>query len=200
MSGIWSHDKETTPQDQQKFVVPLNRISETLFYDQRMIIDGKVLTEPRAWIISKINRIAANGLVHVTLAQSKFNAHTDYVETDATGNVVGMWADYFKSSPDPIEPEVTPNITYSGPKAELKIGGGYKNFAVDTPQVNGVWKFEIDGEFVPDLVNIIYNTETARKMKVKFLGGDDYIGKVMTIYYTFNDEVVSQLDVGLVAL
>ena len=89
MSGIWSHDKETTPQDQQKFVVPLNRMTENIYYDQRMIIDAPVLTEPRTWIVSKVNRIAANGLVHVTLAQSKFNAHTDYIETDGDGNVYG---------------------------------------------------------------------------------------------------------------
>ena len=41
--------KIQSPEDQQKFIVPLNRDSETLFYSQRMIIDNNVLTEPRVF-------------------------------------------------------------------------------------------------------------------------------------------------------
>jgi len=45
----------------------MTRDTETLFYNHRMIIDAKVETEPRAWLISKINRISPNGICRITL-------------------------------------------------------------------------------------------------------------------------------------
>ena len=45
----------------------MNKDTETLFYNHRMIIDTKVDSEPRAWLISKVNRISPNGICRVTL-------------------------------------------------------------------------------------------------------------------------------------
>jgi hypothetical protein len=51
----------------------MTRETETLFYNIRMIIDAKVETEPRAWLISKVNRISPNGICRVTLTQDNFD-------------------------------------------------------------------------------------------------------------------------------
>jgi len=72
-SGLWTDYKITTVEDQQKFAVPMTRETETLFYNHRMIVDTKVESEPRVWLISKINRISPNGICRVTLYQDKFD-------------------------------------------------------------------------------------------------------------------------------
>ena len=132
-SGLWTDYKITSIEDQQKFTVPLNDITEHLWYNQRMIIDAKVSTEPRAWEISKINRISPNGLVEVTLAQDSFDQNHDYIERDSNGNIIGMWADYYRTI---VKEEIVTDkeinyyssITYSGVKPQIKIGGTYKKF------------------------------------------------------------------------
>ena len=63
-----------------------------------MIIDAKVETEPRCWRVTKIDRIAPNGLVMTTLAQDRFDQIHDYIEHDKYDNIIGMWADYYSSS------------------------------------------------------------------------------------------------------
>ena len=90
----------------------MTRDTETLFYNHRMIIDAKVESEPRAWLISKINRISPNGICRVTLTQDTFNQHTDYIEHDEFGDIIGMWADYYRSSiePTPITPDEQSDI------------------------------------------------------------------------------------------
>jgi hypothetical protein len=68
-----------------------------------MLIDAPVLTEPRAWVITKMNRITAKGLAEATLAQDKYDEHKDFIEIDDYGNVIGMWADYYDGSVAPRE-------------------------------------------------------------------------------------------------
>ena len=80
----------------------MTRDTETLFYNHRLIIDTFVESEPRAWLISKVNRISPNGICRVTLTQDTYNQHTDYIEHDENGNIIGMWANWFSSV---IEPE-----------------------------------------------------------------------------------------------
>ena len=158
-SGVWRDYRITSIEDQQKFVVPLNRDSEKLFYNQRMIIDAPVLTEPRAWKISKVNRISPNGLTRITLAQDRFDQHRDYIELDDDGDVIGMWADYYLSTVPTDHDENPPQeetciITYSGVKPELKVGGSYKTLTSTYYDADGnvedkdvyEWKFKLNGE------------------------------------------------------
>ena len=189
-------------EDQQQFVVPLTRETESLFYNLRMIIDNKVLTEPRAWHITKVNRLEADGLTRITLAQDRFDQHKDYIEFDENGNVIGMWADYYaEGQAEPTDAdEKMPNLysvtEYSGLKPEIKVGGGYKTLTT-TFFRNGeevvpyacTWSFAIkDGETVTPvddpstLVNVV--GLSGNQMKVKFLGDDSYISKALIITST----------------
>jgi len=163
-SGIWTDYKVTSVEDQQKFCVPVNRDTERLFYNQRIIIDNKVINrEPRTWQVTKVNLVDNKGVIVTTLAQTMFDEHKDYIEKDEDGNIVGMWASYYESAIEPTKPEdekpltsIYSTISYSGTKPEIKSGGSYKKFTVNFYNKNdellpysdfpGDWSFEIKGE------------------------------------------------------
>lgn len=184
-----------------------------------MIIDSNLYNpdaEPRAWLISKINRISPDGIARVTLAQDVFDQHNDYIERDSDGNVIGMWANYFNSNIEPTfvpedtpssstVPTITSRITCSG-KPQYKIGGSAKTFTVAyfdhenqemTDHPVGSWAWSIDGENI--LNTLIDYTQDGNKIKIKFLGDDSYIGKILTISNTSEDATAS-IDVEIIAL
>ena len=195
---------------QQKFAVPLNRDTEKIYYDQRMIIDSKILTEPRTWKVSKINRISPTGILRATLAQDEFNDHRDYIELNNDGNVIGMWASYYDTNTplvdyteDEPQTELNVRITYAGSKPEIKIGGSYKTFTaklyngeteipIESP---GTWRFTIGNELADDLVTTI--DDGSGKIKVKFDGDLSYIGKVLTVEYTAYNGISNSIEVDI---
>ena len=202
-------------QDQQKFAVPLNSITETLFYNHRMIIDSPLYNsdaEPRAWLISKINRLSPDGIARITLAQDTFDQHNDYIERDADGTVIGMWANYFNSAITPTQvptDDPTPSGNYSvvtcSGKPIFKVGGSAKTFTVtfydrDGQEIDhevGGWGLSMDGQGVP--ISLINLTTDGNKAKIKFLGDDSYIGKILTVTNT-SGIITSSIDVEISAL
>lgn len=188
----------------------MNRDTETLFYNHRLIIDTKVESEPRVWLISKVNRISPNGICRVTLTQDTYNQHTDYIEHDESSNIIGMWADYYRSSitPTPITPDepsdITVIISCSG-KHQLKVGGSEKTLTVsfidsDGNQIeyqSGDWAFTIDGEDVSALLTI--TSVTDGKVKIQFNGDDSYINKILTVTFTSGD-ISASLDLEILPL
>lgn len=191
-SGLWTDYLITSTQDQQKFILPLNRDTEKIYYNQRFIIDGNVLTEPRTWVVSKVNRTTPNGLLRATLSQTEFNPVTDYIEVDDDGIVVGMWADYYSRVSDlsPTVDDAEQPIQFSGIYPQVKVGGSYKKF---TCEARGDWQFSIGDQDASDLINVIYDGENIAK--VKWIGGDTYIGSVLTI-----KRGNSSLDVEIISL
>ena len=179
-----------------------------------MIIDSCLYNsdaEPRAWLISKINRLSPDGIARITLAQDVFDQHNDYIERDSDGNVIGMWANYFNSAIEPtFVPQDEPSsiwskITCTG-KPQFKIGGSAKTFTVTyydnenqemTDHSVGSWALSIDGVDVSSSLFTI--TEDGNKAKIKFLGDDSYIGKILTITNS-SGNVVSSLDVEIIPL
>jgi hypothetical protein len=196
----------------------MTRETETLFYNHRIIIDAFVEAEPKSWLISKTNRLSPNGVCRVTLTQDVFDQHRDYIERDENGNIIGQWADYYQSpvTPTPIEPDIpsdddysptpslTAEITCSG-KRQVKIGGSTKTLTVKfyddeksgIEYQDGEWSFTIDDVDVSDLLTITPVSEG--KIKIKFLGGDEYLNKVLTATFTSGDAIAS-LSLELIAL
>lgn len=190
--------------------MPLNSVTEKIFYNQRIIIDNNINTEPRTWIVSKVNRLSNNGLVLVTLAQDMFDAHTDYIEYNDNGDIVGKWADYYKDNILPTNlplpcSDIHCDITYPG-KPNLKLGGNYKTFTVtfydDTEVIdfiNGDWIFTYkDGASAEDVLDIVFSDDN--KVKVKFIGDSNYIGTVLSIGFKSNDGISSFVDVEVTGL
>lgn len=181
-----------------------------------MIIDTKVESEPRAWLVSKVNRITPNGICRVTLTQDTFDQHKDYIEKDEDGNIIGMWANYYINNVDPMpvvideegaiqSDSITATITCSG-KPQFKIGGSAKTFTVNYYDEDGVpvadheigeWSFTIDDEPVPE--ELLTLTPDGNKIKVKFLGDDLYIGKILTISNT-SEDAIADLQIEIIAL
>lgn len=192
--------------------MPLNRETEKIFYNLRFIIDAKVLTEPRAWKTSKVNRLAPNGLVRVTLAQDLYDEHHDYIEKDEDGNVIGMWADYFTSGitpTDQTEPEnkIYSVVTYAGNTQQIKVGGSYKTFRVtfydgeeETDFRPGVWSYFIDGQDASGLVTESTTGLAENQIKIKFTGGDEYISKNLIVRFTSDGGIASEVEVNIVGL
>ena len=172
----------------------MTRETEKLFYNQRLIIDNRVLTEPRTWVITKPNRIANKGICGLTFAQDVFDSHKDYVEKDADGNVIGMWADYFVDGLAPEEQtdysDITCEVSVVGNK-RIKIGGGYKRLSVNffkngepTEFKEGNWNYFVDGTDVSLLIEEITDGLARNERSIRFIGDDDYIGKTLTVVYT----------------
>lgn len=211
-SGIWTDFRITSPEDQQKFAVPLNRDTEKIYYNLRMIVDGNVLTEPRTWKVTKVNRVAPNGIARITLAQDQFDQHKDYIEVNDRGVVIGKWANYYDEVQQKLQdttipqPTIRGEFTYSG-KPQIKVGGSYKKLTLTFYKNQDIldikpehYFFTIDNEDIGSLVSIIEEDNT---IKVKFNGKDEWLGKVMNITNTTEIDgykVITSVDVEIVGL
>ena len=215
-SGVWRDYRSETVEDQQKFLIPLNRITENIWYNQRLLIDNKVITdECRAWRVTKVNRTSYNGLSLITLSQDHFNKDTDLIEKDADGNTIALWADYYSEpvTPDDYDPTPIPHqtdygvITISG-KNEIKVGGSYKKLSINffsangrpIPHKTGTWSFEIDSEIITPAVSTEGLEENQIKIKLPSEDGL-YINKVLKAKYVVNEfSIITTHEISVVSL
>ncbi len=194
----------------------MNNHTVNIFYDQRVVI-SEPREEPIVWQATKIEDLNVKGIVRVTFAQKRWNEHTDFIEKDPEGNVIGMWADYYADglvptdSDDTYQLAIYGTITYSGASPLIKVGGSYKKFTVtffdlngETRHRDGTWSCLMDGQDVSDLVTMLTPDDSKdikeNQVKIRFDGDDTYIGKSMTIQYVSDDGITAKVDVGVVGL
>lgn len=215
-SGIWTDYRITTIENQKIIWLPYNDITKTIFYDTRLAI-SQDRNEPVCWKVSKVEDMNVKGIARYTMAQDLWNDHTDFVERDEDGNVIGMWCDY-RTEGDvlPIAPIVQPTniyslLSYSGLRPEIRIGGSYKKFTVTFYDENeviqyrpGVWTYTIDGVNVSDKITSLDNTQSTdveeNQIKIKFQADNDYIGKVLVVGFESNDGIKSETEINLVGM
>lgn len=211
-SGLWLDRVFETPDNITKAILPYNDITKTLFYNSRIIISTD-LPEPLAWRISKVESFAHRGNILYTMKQDVFDSHHDLIERNENGDIIGMWADMFKENNLP-DNNATPlqkysdyaEISYSGAEPHIKVNGSYKKVTVTyynskeklTDQTCGEWSYFIDDTDATELVKVL-DGENPNSIKIKFLGDETYIGKVLTIVNTRND-IVAKLQLSIVAL
>lgn len=207
-SGLWTDYKITITEDVQKFIAPMNRETEKIYYNQRIIIDNHVLTEPRCWHVSKVNRVNSNGVCLITLAQDMYNPSADYLDSDGW-----WWADYYQSNGAESalnESEVTDTlravITCAGSQ-NIKVGGSYKKYSVDffnndipTTYFDGAWTCLIDGNGADAVITTSYAGLENNQIKIKFIGNDSYIGKILTVRFVSNIGIVAEFETPIVSL
>ena len=222
LSGLWLDYRIQQPEDQTQFCLPLNRDTEHLYYNTYLVVDANVLTEPRVFQISKINRSNSKGIAVFTCAQDIANQHSLKADYDSDGNVIAWWADWYQGNIEPKpaitdddlddssytplpSPTIISRITCSG-KPQFKIGGSAKTFTVTYYDENneviqdhdpGIWRFFIDHQRVPQ--ELLTLSEDGVKIKVKFLGDDSYIGKILTVTNAQADATAS-MQVEIIAL
>ena len=190
------------PEDQQKAILPLNKDTEVLFYNLRMIIDNRVSTEKRTWRITKLNRISPNGNVMLTFAQDQFDPHKDYIEYNDDGDIIGMWCNWFDSGniipkiPEEPDTNVYCKVSYMG-KSDIKINGSYKKFrvdfyreGVDIDYKDGEWSFKLknpennEEQDASSLVSVKNIENSINEINVKYKGDLTYYHWILVVTFT----------------
>lgn len=113
----------------------------------RIILSAPTI-HPITWTLTKIQNLNPVGIQDLTLYQTQFNSHRDYIERDSTNRIIGMWADYYDYEPtsdtdtntdtDTEVSEITAEIEATS--AYINVGGSYKNL---TAKVYDMEKSEI---------------------------------------------------------
>ena len=202
-SGLWTDLRFTSQENQDKVWLPLNPITEKIWYTNESSKNMRVLVSSFtdnaiAWQISKVENAQPLGVQKLTLYQDFFDQHRDYIEKDSDGNIIGMWASYFDSEIAPTDPSTptTPpsSITarISASTSTMKVGGSYKNLTVNlfndsneditTKYADSTftWTCSIDNEDWTDKVTWRVGTEYNQK-KVKFPNDTSVIGKILSV-------------------
>ena len=202
-SGLWTDLRFTSQENQDKVWLPLNPITEKIWYTNESSKNMRVLVSSFtdnaiAWQISKVENAQPLGVQKLTLYQDFFDQHRDYIEKDSDGNIIGMWASYFDSEIAPTDPSTptTPpsSITarISASTSTIKVGGSYKNLTVNLfndsneditteyADATFTWTCSIDDEDWTDKVTWRAGTEYNQK-KVKFPNDTSVIGKILSV-------------------
>ena len=202
-SGLWTDLRFTSQENQDKVWLPLNPITEKIWYTNESSKNMRVLVSSFtdnaiAWQISKVENAQPLGVQKLTLYQDFFDQHRDYIEKDSDGNIIGMWASYFDSEITPTDPSTptTPpsSITarISASTSTIKVGGSYKNLTVNLfndsneditteyADATFTWTCFIDDEDWTDKVTWRAGTEYNQK-KVKFPNDTSVIGKILSV-------------------
>ena len=202
-SGLWTDLRFTSQENQDKVWLPLNPITEKIWYTNESSKNMRVLVSSFtdnaiAWQISKVENAQPLGVQKLTLYQDFFDQHRDYIEKDSDGNIIGMWASYFDSEIAPTDPDTptTPpsSITarISASTSTIKVGGSYKNLTVNLfndsneditteyADATFTWTCSIDNEDWTDKVTWRAGTEYNQK-KVKFPNDTSAIGKILSV-------------------
>ena len=202
-SGLWTDLRFTSQENQDKVWLPLNPITEKIWYTNESSKNMRVLVSSFtdnaiAWQISKVENAQPLGVQKLTLYQDFFDQHRDYIEKDSDGNIIGMWASYFDSEIAPTDPDTqtTPpsSITakISASTSTIKVGGSYKNLTVNLfndsneditteyTDATFTWTCFIDNEDWTDKVTWRAGTEYNQK-KVKFHNDTSAIGKILSV-------------------
>ena len=208
-SGLWTDLRFTSQENQNKILLPLNSITEKIWYTNDDTSNMRVLVSaytdhPIAWKISKCEDANPKGIKTITLYQDFFNQHRDYIEKDETGKIIGMWADYYDNAPitepsfsvDPKPDEIKEHGEITSSTSSIKIGGSYKNLSlkiydhenndITSEYSNNIFNwscFIVDGNTKIDLtkkVNWLKGKEFNQK-KIKFINDRSYLGKQLEI-------------------
>lgn len=211
-SGLWTDLRFTSQENQDKVWLPLNPITEKIWYTNESSKNMRVLVSSFtdnaiAWQISKVENAQPLGVQKLTLYQDFFDQHRDYIEKDENGNIIGMWASYFDSEiapTDPSTPTTSPSsITarISASTSTIKVGGSYKNLTVNLfndsneditteyTDATFTWTCSVDDEDWTDKVTWRVGTEYNQK-KVKFTSDSSTIGKILSVKCTIEKDGV----------
>ena len=206
-SGEWTGDKVTVFDEQGKFWLPWNLISSFLHHDMRLFI-SMIQKTPYVYKVSKIKNTSPKGIISITVVQTEFNQHVDYVNLD-TGD---MYANYYSSNVEPEENiSVTDNIIadkllISTDSYNLKIGVNTdlsiksydksgKEVQVDNDKIS--WKLLLNNVDVTQNRNIItYFNNNNNRLTINFVQDARFVGKILNIECSYNDLVAkAQLNI-----
>lgn len=216
-SGVYTDYRFTRMENQEKCWVPLNPITEKLWYtddvskNMRMVISAPT-EHPLTWSITKIENTQPVGIQKITFYQNAFDEKRDYVERDENGYITGMWADMFayndgtyeKDLDDAVEDnKLKPNIECKIITSSnvLKIGGTYHLFTAklfdgteditcNYSSATYEWAVYINDENSEEITDIIkwLPQDSPNCVKLKMPLIREYSGKSVKISCIISDE------------
>lgn len=203
-SGLWTDLRFTTQENQDKVLLPLNSITDKIWYTDDQSKTMRVLVSaftdhPIAWKISKVENSQSLGIQRLTLYQTFFEQNHDYIEKDSDGYIIGMWADYFSDGvtpTDPSAPALLPSVysKISASTDSLKVGGSYKTLTLNIfkdsddditkeySDATFTWSCSIGNEDWTDKVT--WRPAAYNQMKVKFPDDRSQLTKLITFKCT----------------
>ena len=203
-SGLWTDLRFTTQENQDKVLLPLNSITDKIWYTDDQSKAMRVLVSaftdhPIAWKISKVENSQPLGIQRLTLYQTFFEQNHDYIEKDSDGYIIGMWADYFSDGvtpTDPSTPTFLPSVysKISASTDSLKVGGSYKTLTLNIfkdsddditkeySDATFTWSCSIGDEDWTDKVT--WRPAAYNQMKVKFPDDRSQLTKLITFKCT----------------
>lgn len=206
-TGIEDAGYITSVDSESAVWLPTNADSLTIGMNTRFLISDSGRFPPLAWIVSKLKDTTPIGLTQIGLKQDLYNAQNDNAEL--------MIADYKPSGITPEEPEVNPegesfDISYSGTKPTIKVGGSAKTFTAQLPENNHfdiMWSVsdgvEIYGENSYENYTKTFGDYTVtaedRTLRVKVAQNYDIVGTVLTIRAQCADGSVGEVKVEVVS-
>ena len=206
-SGLWSDYRFTSQENQDKVWLPLNSVTEKIWYtndnskNMRVLV-GAFTENPIAWTISKIENANTLGIQMLTLYQDFFDQHRDYIEKDSNGNIIGMWADYWESDIEPVELNTSAPVllnTYGKINTStpaIKVGGSYRTLTLklydsDDNEITDNYsnaEFEwscgiTSGDETAVLTDKVtwLNGNSFNQKKIKFPDNRSYLNKILDI-------------------
>ena len=210
-SGLWTDLRFTTQENQDKVLLPLNSITDKIWYTDDQSKTMRVLVSaftdhPIAWKISKVENSQPLGIQRLTLYQTFFEQNHDYIEKDSDGYIIGMWADYFSDGvtpTDPSAPALLPSVysKISASTDSLKVGGSYKTLTLNIfkdsddditkeySDATFTWSCSIGDEDWTDKVT--WRPAAYNQMKVKFPDDRSQLTKLITFKCTVTKDDVS---------
>lgn len=200
--GYYTDRYITRPDNQQKAILPMNSITESLWYtddtdkNMRMCVSS-FTRHPLVWTLSKVENMQPAGLQSLTFYQTLWNDTTDYIEKDDNGNIIGLWANYYDSQIEPTRQEIpsifisSQSIKISASTYTLKVGGSYKSLTANLnnsdediltkyPEASFKWTCSINGIDWTEKVTW-RNGSAANQIKLKFSSDRNQLGKLLSV-------------------
>ena len=202
--------KFTSQENQDKFWLPLNSISERIWYtndnskNMRVLVSA-VTEHPLAWTISKVENSKPFGIQKLTLYQDDFDQNRDYVNLETKE----MYADYydFSTIPDNNDNHIINKFIISASSSSIRVGGSYKKLSfkiydsdnkditISYLESNIEWKCFVDDI---ELTNDVEwkTSNNFNEIKIKFPKKLEYLGKLLTVRCVI-DNMVAETDFKL---
>lgn len=223
-SGLWTDYMTTSVENQFKAILPINTITEKLFYtndekqNQRLVISAHI-PHPIVWQISKVETMTSGyfGLLRLTFSQDKWNPNIDFIDEnainhDGSKDLYAMYADYNDTNLLSDNNQTCCNILVSNNK--IKIGGSYKTLSLvisdnyldkfDYINSDFKWSAFIDGE---DYTNSDFITwlaqPTNNKMKLKLNNDRRYLSKKLIISCVVSNKfesITASIELDIISL
>lgn len=198
-SGSWDADRLTFVDNIMSVWLPTNKDTQTIGYNQRMLISDEGRYPPIAWQVSKIEDTIPVGITKFRFTQENFDPVHDNYEL--------MLANYYDTPVEPSNPldwkplPISATITYSGTKPTIKIGGNFKvftaAFATEDETVKSWSVSDENGTITEDIEDYIIAYD-GNKLKLKVVQKYDLVGKVLIIQVIGTNGSTGELEMEVV--